>query len=189
MRTNLVAACAVVGLAWLTSAADDAIVVGTNSGEVSANTWKDIASSPTNITTSSFTGFDISKAYPSSEQEGWELSIGVKENVKLSSENITATVMSISRPSNGDVDSSWHFCVYTFNVRSISSYAYYAGQKDSCNNLVAPECIDDLKKIAVKNSATDSCNAYSSTASCLRDLDEQSAMTLSVSGKSYPRHS
>lgn len=187
MRANIVAAFTFVGVASLVCAADNVIIVGDGASDVSANTWKDVASSPTNSTTSKFTGFDVSMDYPGSEQDGWELSVDVKENAKGPNGNITATVLSISRPSNGTFDKSWHFCVYAFTVKATSSYAYFAGQKDSCNNLVAAECIDDLKKNAVKNSATDSCNAYSTTPSCLRDLDEeQKAKVLSLSGKFHP---
>lgn len=178
-----IAVAFIICLARIASAADNAIVIGPKATEVTIDAWRDVVSSPTNGTTSKFKGFDTSKPYPGSEQEGWELSIGVKEYVNVSNSNGTATIMSINPPSNGSFDNSWHFCLYTFNVNPRSAAQYYGGQKDSCSNLVAKECIDDIKKNAVKNSATDGCTAYQTTPSCLRDISEQSALVLSVPGE------
>lgn len=186
MRINFVAVSLIISVNTL-AAADNVSVIGDRATDVSADAWKDIANFPTNTSTSKFTGFNISKAYPSSEQDGWQLTINVKEDVKGPNGNITATVMSITSPSNRTIDSSWHFCTCAFNVKATSAAAYFSGQKDSCNNLVSSECIDDLKKNAARNSATSGCKAYSTTPGCLRNLDEQSAKALSLSCK-FPLH-
>lgn len=188
MRTNIAVSTALAGLAALVLAADGdkAIIQGDGAKDLPADSWQAVAEAPTNSTTSKFTGFDVSKAFPSSEQEGWELSIDVKENAKGSNGNVTATVMSINPPSdNTTIDDSWQFCVYAFNVKATSAYAYHSGQTNSCNNLVNSECVDDLKRNGA-SAAAEGCKGYSTTASCLRDLDEQSAMALSLSGKLLP---
>jgi hypothetical protein len=189
MRANIITAYTFAGLLWLAGATDDTIVIGPGSDAVSADAWNDVLSSPTNSTISKFSGFDTSKSYPSSKQSGWELSIGVKSNVNGADGNITASVMSISRPgSNNTVDSSWHFCLYVFSVKPSSSSNYLPGQNNSCSNLVEPQCIEDLKKLAVSNSSQDGCGAYSTTPSCLKNFEQQSAKALSVSGKSCVHH-
>ena len=178
-------ASALAALASLASAADNssAIVVGAGASDISDSTWKSVVDAPTNATTSKFTGFDISKKFPSSEQSGWELGIDVKDGAKGSNGNVTATVMSVTAPNgNVSVDDSWHFCLYAFTVKATSATAYTTGQNNSCSNLVISECVDDLKSNAVKSFSSDGCKAYDTTASCLRDLESQTGKVVSISG-------
>lgn len=183
------AAAALLGLAALASAADDsatAIVTGANAKDVSAKTWAEVMDSPTNSSSAKFTGFDITKGYPGAEQPGWQLKIATKSDLPG---NLTATTMSIAPPEGkklDKVDDSWHLCVYAFNVKATSATAWGSGKNESCTGLVAPECIKHLKKDALSNYATGSCPDYSTRPACLRDLEEQTSMSLSLSGEFPP---
>lgn len=173
--------------------AEDAIFVGDKAAEVSLDTWESVANQPNASSTAKFTGVDFTKAYPGEPKDGWELTISVKNNLTGPGDEgfFTGTTMSIAFPEGGDdaeADDSWHFCLYTFIVHpsSATSDGFVAGSDPSCMNLVGGECIDDLKKYAVDNYAKDSCPTFKTTASCLRDLDEQRPSALSVSGKTFP---
>ncbi len=171
--------------------AEDAIFVGDKAADVSLDTWEDVAKQPNATSTAKFPGVDITKAYPGESKDGWELSVAVKNNITGPGDSgfFTGTTMSIAYPGDdASADDSWHFCLYTFIVHpsSATSDGFVAGSDPSCKDLVAYECIDDLKKNAIKNYAKDGCPAFKTTASCLRDLDEQSGSPLSVSGKTVP---
>ncbi|POR39021.1 Uncharacterized protein TPAR_00788 [Tolypocladium paradoxum] len=187
MRTA--AAAALLGLAALASAADNnttAILTGANAKDVSSKTWAEVLDSPTNSSSAKFTGFDVTKGYPGAEQPGWQLEIGVKSDMPG---NLTATVMSIAPPEGkklDKVDDSWHLCVYAFNVNAASAASWGSGKNDSCSGLVAVECLKNLQKDALSNYATGSCPDYSTKPACLRDLVEQTSMSLSLSAKDIP---
>ena len=180
---------ALLGLAALASAADNntaAILTGDGAKDVSAKTWDEVISLPTNSSTAKFTGFDLAKGYPSTEQADWQLKIAVKSELP---EDLTATVMSLSPPDGktlDKVDDSWHLCVYAFNVKATSATRWGSGKKDSCNGLVAPECMKNLRSDAVGKYASGSCPDYSTVPACLRDLEEQTSLSLSLSGESIP---
>ncbi|KAK4087698.1 hypothetical protein Purlil1_8029 [Purpureocillium lilacinum] len=186
MRADAATMAAVLGLATLVCAADDktTIYAGPNAQDISSETWQQVLDSPTNSSTANMTGFDVTKAYPGSEQEGWRLKIGVRGG--LDGDGKTATVMSLAPPAGGElanVSDTWHLCVYAFDVKASSATRWGSGKTPSCSGLVADECVDQLSKDAVAGYAKDSCPEFSTKPACLRDLPEQTAMALSLSAK------
>ncbi|KAJ6445504.1 mitochondrial chaperone BCS1 [Purpureocillium lavendulum] len=183
MRANSAVVTALAALAAFASAADDKDVIytGPKAQDISTETWQKVLDSPTNSSTAHFTGFDITKAYPSSEQEGWQLKIGVKGG--LDGDGTTGTVMSLSAPGGGklaNVSDTWHLCVYAFNVKVSSATSWGSGKKPSCKGLVANECIDQISKDAAAVYSSGKCPVYDTKPACLRDLPEQTAMALSL---------
>jgi hypothetical protein len=195
MYTKAAVASALTLAAGITRA-EEAVYVGEKAADVSLETWESVADQSNATSTAKFPGVDITKAYPGEAKDGWELTIAVKNNITGPGDDadslFTGTTMSIAYPEGGDnatVDDSWHFCLYSFMVKpsSAKSDGFVAGSTPSCKDLVGSECIDDLKKNAVKNYAKDSCPVYKTTPSCLRDLEEvQEGMALSVSGRFLP---
>ncbi|OAQ64131.1 hypothetical protein VFPPC_05462 [Pochonia chlamydosporia 170] len=89
MRINFVAVSLIISVNTL-AAADNVSVIGDRATDVSADAWKDIANFPANTSTSKFTGLNISKAYPSSEQDGWQLTINVKDDKNAARNSATS---------------------------------------------------------------------------------------------------
>ncbi|KND87564.1 hypothetical protein TOPH_07850 [Tolypocladium ophioglossoides CBS 100239] len=186
MRTAT--AAALLGLAALAAADNSAtaILTGAHSSDVSSQTWEQVMDSPTNSSSAKFTGFNLTQGYPGTQQQGWQLKIGVKTGLPS---NLTATAMSIAPAAGqelGKVDDSWHLCVHTFSVKASSAGNWGSGKNDSCSGLVAVECIQNLVKDAASNYATDSCPDYSTKPACLRDLEQQTSLSLSLSAKNIP---
>ena len=182
MLTSSFVAIALMRLAAPVIAADP-LLEGASAGDVSDDVWGSIMKSPNATSNATFSGYDITKSFPSSAQDGWQLSIALKKELDDPNGDgeLTGTTMSLMAPddSASKVDDSWRICLHVFTVNPASADTWGSGENPSCDGLVAKECVDDLQKNAVKNFG-DGCPTYSTTPSCLRDLPDQKSMALAV---------
>ncbi|KAK5996624.1 hypothetical protein PT974_01961 [Cladobotryum mycophilum] len=144
----------------------DAIYVGPKARNISSNVWDSIASNPNATSSTTFIGYDLSKPFPSSQQDGWTLSI--------------ATGGTCSPQSH-----TWHVCLYAFSVKPGSARAdgWGTGENPSCEHLLPPECLDDLQNLGAQKFRGDACALFDPGPSCSKDLDQEIGMVLSVSAE------
>lgn len=167
--------------------AQDPIVQGEFAEDVSSDEWNSIAEDPNLTDSVSFSGKDVSSPYPGSNQNGWELSLAVKDDLEApegaEGDALTASTISLSAPDGEtEFDDSWRLCLHVFPVQTSSAGDGFGHEFDpDCNGLVATECVDDLRKQA-RNKFGAGCESWKITPSCLRDLNDQKGWSTTING-------
>lgn len=166
-------ALSAAALLQLASQVNGQAYAGKGFDDVSDDEWASVAESANFTQSTTFKGRDVSSSYPSKEQNDWSLLFSIKDDLDAGDEQLTAGTISISGP-DGEVefDDSWLLCVHVFNVTATSADGF-GSLTNGCDGIVAPECVDDLRKNAIKNFGV-GCPSYKTTPSCLRDVEQES---------------
>lgn len=176
-------ALSAAALLQLASKANGQIVAGEGASDVSGDEWASVAESANYTQHATFPGRDVSSSFPGEEQE-WSLHFSIKDDLEAGDEPVTAGTIALYGPEDEvEFSDDWRLCVHVFNVKE-SSFGGFASAEgdDGCEGLVAPECVDDLRKNAIKNFGA-GCPDYKTTESCLRDVEENSrGSVVSVNG-------
>lgn len=165
-------------------AQSDAIVNGDLAGDLSGDDWSSVSESANLTDSQTFTGRDVSSAYPAESQDGWQVRLAVKDNVPApdSDDFLTATTISLSPPNEDDIsfDESWRLCAHVFPVKDSSAVDGFGTEfEPGCKGIVAGECIEDLRKMGQEEFEA-GCPSWEITPSCLRDLEKQEGWSVDI---------
>lgn len=163
-------ALSAAALLQLASKANGQVVAGDGSGDISGEEWATVASEANFTQHVTFEGYDVESSYPSSSQGDWSLHYSVKD-LDSGDELLTAGTISIYGPDDEvTFDDSWLLCVHVFEVKDTSAGGF-GSATNGCEDVVAVECVDDLRKNAIKNFG-EGCPSYKTTESCIRDIGD-----------------